>query len=162
MTHTNTRLYGTATAQAWNRLHPRLTRRSAWIDHNGPLPIIEGTMIRLTVEHLPSGGVNKPVWLWCSAADAGPAEVDRYWQMFLRRFDVEHTFRLLKQPWVGPGPSCAALRRPTAGPGWSWPPTPNYAWPARWSPTCATPGNAIPNPPSSPRPASGAGSATSI
>ncbi|MGW1290845.1 transposase [Streptomyces sp. NPDC001118] len=31
-------LYGKATAQAWDRLHPRLTRRAAWIDQDGPLP----------------------------------------------------------------------------------------------------------------------------
>lgn len=35
--------YGTAQAMAWDRLHPRLTTRSAWIDHDGELPIIEGT-----------------------------------------------------------------------------------------------------------------------
>lgn len=64
VTTTNTRLYGRATAQAWDRLHPRLTRRAAWLGHDGPLPIIEGTVIRLVVEKLPSGGVNKPVWLW--------------------------------------------------------------------------------------------------
>lgn len=31
-TVTETRLYGTATARAWHRLHPRLTRRAAWAD----------------------------------------------------------------------------------------------------------------------------------
>ncbi|GGS13122.1 hypothetical protein GCM10010236_79360 [Streptomyces eurythermus] len=64
VTVTGTRLYGKATAQAWDRLHPRLTRRAAWLDHDGPLPVIEGTVIRLVVQKLPSGGVNKPVWLW--------------------------------------------------------------------------------------------------
>ena len=49
-------LHGTATAQAWDRLHPRLTRRAAWAGHEGLLPIIEGTMIRLQVDHLPGGG----------------------------------------------------------------------------------------------------------
>lgn len=39
--------YGTARAMAWNRIHPRLTPRSAWIDHTGELPLIEGTLIRL-------------------------------------------------------------------------------------------------------------------
>nr|BFD87134.1 hypothetical protein StreXyl84_65350 [Streptomyces sp. Xyl84] len=39
-------------------------RRAAWLEHDGPLLIIEGTVIRLVVEKLPSGGVNKPVWLW--------------------------------------------------------------------------------------------------
>ncbi|RYJ22227.1 hypothetical protein CU044_5998 [Streptomyces sp. L-9-10] len=64
VTTTDTRLYGKATAQAWDRRHPRLTRRAAWIDYDGPLPVIEGTAIRLTAEKLPSGGVNNRVWLW--------------------------------------------------------------------------------------------------
>ncbi|GAA1309408.1 NF041680 family putative transposase [Saccharothrix xinjiangensis] len=116
-TGTDTRLYGTATAQAWNRLHPRLTRRNAWIDHTAPLPIIEGTVIRLTVQRLPSGGVNKPVWLWCSDVDADTAEIDRWWRMFLRRFDIEHTFRMLKQTlgWTRP-----RLRDPDAADRWTW------------------------------------------
>jgi hypothetical protein len=45
-------------------------------DHAGELPIIEGTVIRLRVEHLPSGGVNKPVWLWWSGVEATAADVD--------------------------------------------------------------------------------------
>jgi hypothetical protein len=117
VTSTDTRLYGTATAQAWNRLHPRLTSRAAWGGHTGQLPIIEGTVIRLRVEHLPSGGVNKPVWLWCSGVDATPADVDRWWQMFLRRFDIEHTFRLFKQTlgWTRP-----RLCDPEAADRWTW------------------------------------------
>lgn len=47
---TDTRLYGTAWARAWNRLH-----RNAWIDAAKALPVIEGTVIRLEVDHLPSG-----------------------------------------------------------------------------------------------------------
>jgi len=89
VTVTDTRLYGTATARAWDRLHPRLTKRAAWSGHDGPLPIIAGTVIRLNVERLPSGGENKPVWLWWSRTDATPADVDRCWQAFLRRFDIE-------------------------------------------------------------------------
>ncbi|MGP3968305.1 NF041680 family putative transposase [Streptomyces sp. 6N223] len=117
VTVTDTRLYGKAIAQAWDRLHPRLTRRAAWTDYEGPLPIIEGTVIRLTVEKLPSGGVNKPVWLWWSGTGATAADVDRYWQSFLRRFDVEHTFRMLKQTlgWTKP-----RLRSPQAADRWTW------------------------------------------
>ncbi|EFL08843.1 NF041680 family putative transposase [Streptomyces sp. AA4] len=117
VTSTGTRLYGTATAQAWNRLHPRLTSRAAWTGHDGPLPVIEGTVIRLRVERLPSGGVNKPVWLWFSGVDATPAEVDRCWHMFLRRFDIEHTFRLLKQTL---GRTRPRLRNPEAADRWTW------------------------------------------
>jgi hypothetical protein len=32
---TDTRLYGSATARSWNRLHPRLTHRSSWIGQPG-------------------------------------------------------------------------------------------------------------------------------
>jgi hypothetical protein len=88
-TTTDTTRYGTAAAQAWDRLHPRLGRRSAWISHDGPLPVIEGTLIRLQVDHLPGDRSPKPVWLWCSVTGAAPAEVDRLWQAFLRRFDLE-------------------------------------------------------------------------
>ncbi len=117
MTTTHTRLYGSATAQAWDRLHPRLTQRCAWSGHDGPLPIIAGTVIRLQVEHLPSGGAAKPVWLWWSKVDSSESDVDRCWQAFLRRFDIEHTFRLLKQTlgWTTP-----QLRDPEAADRWTW------------------------------------------
>ncbi|TJZ59164.1 transposase [Streptomyces piniterrae] len=117
VTTTDTRLYGRATAQAWDRLHPRLTRRAAWLDHDGPLPIIEGTVIRLAVEKLPSGGVNKPVWLWWSRTEATAQDVDRCWQSFLRRFDIEHMFRLFKQTlgWTKP-----RLRDSAAADRWTW------------------------------------------
>jgi hypothetical protein len=112
-----TRLYRKVTAQAWVRLPPRLTRRAAWLDHDGPLPVIEGTVIRLAVEHLQSGGVNKPVWLWWSRTGATPADVDRCWQAFLRRFDIEHTFRMLKQTlgWTRP-----RLCDSAAADRWTW------------------------------------------
>lgn len=117
MTATETQLYGKATAQAWDRLHPRLIRRAARLDHDGPLPIIEGTVIRLAVEKLPSGGVNKPVWLRWSGTGATEADVDRCWQSFLRRFDIEHTFRLFKQTlgWTKP-----RLRDSEAADRWTW------------------------------------------
>jgi hypothetical protein len=116
-TVTDTRLYGKAAAQAWDRLHPRLTRRAAWLDHDRPLPVIEGTVIRLTVEKLPSGGVNKPLWLWWSKTGATEVDVDRCWQSFLRRFDLEHTFRALKQTlgWTRP-----RFRSPEAADRWTW------------------------------------------
>ncbi|GIJ76238.1 hypothetical protein Xph01_06700 [Micromonospora phaseoli] len=41
VTTTQTTRCGTATATAWDRLHPRLTRRTCWIDHDGDLPIIK-------------------------------------------------------------------------------------------------------------------------
>ncbi|MFE5947969.1 NF041680 family putative transposase [Streptomyces sp. NPDC056480] len=116
-TVTATRLHGTATARAWDRLHPRLTHRSAWTAQLGALPVIEGTVIRLQAEHLPSGATPKPVWLWWPGTDATPAGIDLLWQAFLRRFDIEHTFRLFKQTL---GWTCPKIRTPEAADRWTW------------------------------------------
>ncbi|HEX5402689.1 MAG TPA: transposase [Pseudonocardiaceae bacterium] len=89
-TSTQTTRYGTAEARSWDRLHPTLTRRGTWAGHEGDLPIIEGTVIRLRVDRLPGDGTPKPLWLWFSATAGTAEQVDRLWQMFLRRFDLEH------------------------------------------------------------------------
>lgn len=114
---TAARLYGTAVARAWDRLHPRLTQRSAWTAQLGALPVIEGTVIRSQVEHLPSGATPKPVWLWWSGTDATTVQVNRLWQAFLRRFGIEHTFRLFKQTL---GWTCPRVRTPEAADRWTW------------------------------------------
>jgi hypothetical protein len=36
-----------AVAAVWDRVHPWLTHRAAWLDHDGDLPAIEGALIRL-------------------------------------------------------------------------------------------------------------------
>jgi DDE superfamily endonuclease len=117
ITTTETTRYGTAVAFAWDRLHPRLTHRAAWLEHPGELPILEGTLICLTVDHLPGDRDPKPLWLWSSRTGASPSHVDRLWQAFLRRFDLEHTFRLFKQTlgWTTP-----RLRDPAAADRWTW------------------------------------------
>ncbi len=73
-TTTATSRYGMAVAAAWDRVHPRLTHRAAWLDHDGDLPVIEGTLIRLQVDHLPGDRDPKPVWLWSSRTSATPTE----------------------------------------------------------------------------------------
>ena len=88
-TSTETTRYGTAQATAWSRLHQRLTSRAGWEEHDEKLPVIEGTLIRLQVDHLPGDRSPQPLWLWSSRAGADPAAVDRAWQAFLRRFDIE-------------------------------------------------------------------------
>jgi hypothetical protein len=118
-THTDTTRYGHAWADAWHRMHPRLTRRGAWLGHpeDTDLPIIEGTLIRLQVDRLPGDRTPKPLWLWTSRPDATAAQVDAAWQAYLRRFDLEHTFRFFKQQlgWTTPH-----LRDPAAADRWTW------------------------------------------
>jgi DDE superfamily endonuclease len=100
VTRTETTRYGTAIAQSRDRLHSRLAGRGAWQDHDGELPVIEG-----------------PAWLWSSRTGADTAHVDLLWQAFLRRFDLEHTFRLFKQV---PGWTAAAIRDPAAADRRAW------------------------------------------
>ncbi|RPK56973.1 hypothetical protein EES43_23025 [Streptomyces sp. ADI96-02] len=116
-TVTETERYGSAVATSFDRLHPRLTRRAAWLTHRDELPIIEGTVIRLKVDRLPNGADPKPVWLWWSGTGASETDVDRLWHAFLRRFDLEHTFRMIKQTlgWTRP-----KLRDPEAADRWTW------------------------------------------
>ncbi|MCX5233402.1 NF041680 family putative transposase [Streptomyces sp. NBC_00233] len=117
-TTTDTTHYGKAETTAWNRMHPRLTHRGPWLEHTqDELPVLHGTLIRLMVERLPGNREPKPVWLWCSATSATSADVDRWWQAFLRRFDLEHTFRLMKQTlgWTAP-----KIRRAATADLWTW------------------------------------------
>ena len=57
------------------------------------------------------------MWLWSSRTGASPSDVDRLWQAFLRRFDLEQTFRLFKQTlgWTTP-----KIRDPEAADRWTW------------------------------------------
>jgi hypothetical protein len=114
---TDTTRYGTATAMAWPRLHQQLEHRGSWEDHPGELPVIEGTLIRLAVDHLPGQRDADPVWLWSSRAGTMEEEVNRAWQAFLRRFDIEHMFRFCKQQlgWTRP-----KLRDPAVADRWTW------------------------------------------
>ena len=116
-TSTETTRYGTARASGWGRLHQRLASRAGWEGHDGELPVIEGTLIRLAVGHLPGNRDPDPLWLWSSRAGATAEEINRCWQSFLRRFDLEHTFRFLKQVlgWTRP-----KLRDPAAADRWTW------------------------------------------
>ena len=81
------------------------------------MPVIDGTLIRLQVDHLPGDRNPKPVWLWSSRTKITAAAIDLLWQSFLRRFDLEHTFRLFKQVlgWTAP-----KIRGPAAADRWTW------------------------------------------
>jgi hypothetical protein len=116
-TATATTNYGKAEAQAWDRVHPRLTHRAALLDHEGELPLVDGTLVRLKVEYLSKERDAPPVWLWSSRTSATPDGVDRCWQVYLRRFDLEHTLRFAKQTlgWTTP-----KLRNPEAADRWTW------------------------------------------
>ncbi|MDA1363064.1 hypothetical protein O1R50_25855 [Glycomyces luteolus] len=74
-------------------------------------------MIRIQSERLPHTGTPEPVWLWTSARGIDDELLDSLWSAWLRRFDIEHTFRFLKQTlgWTVP-----QVRDPEAADRWTW------------------------------------------
>ena len=109
--------HGPLAVTAWNRVHQALHRAcGGWEDWPAKthFPVIGGTLIRLACRE---PGCPDPMWLWASAPDAGQDEVRALWQCYLRRFDLEHTFRFLKQQlgWTRP-----LLRDPAAADRWTW------------------------------------------
>jgi hypothetical protein len=109
--------YGNVRVRCFERLHPKLNRQTIWQHHPEPeLPILPDTVIRLDVDRLPSGGSPKPLWLWWSRTGADADLADSAWSCFLRRFDLEHTFRYWKQHL---GWTSVCLRSPAAADRWT-------------------------------------------
>jgi hypothetical protein len=107
--------YGTVTVTAWHGVHPRLLCRGHWSRYSVP-PIVKGSVIRVDVEHLPKlTRVKKTLWLWWSGE--GLPDLDRCWRSYLRRFDIEHTFRFVKSTlgWTTP-----RLATPEQADRWTW------------------------------------------
>ncbi|WP_448643018.1 hypothetical protein [Geodermatophilus sp. URMC 63] len=101
---------------AWAGLHPKLAGRGRWTDYDLP-PIVAGTVIRVQVEHLPGprGRAVKTLWLWWTGP--GTPDLDLCWRAYIRRFDLEHTFRFCKQAlgWTTP-----RIRTPEQADRWTW------------------------------------------
>lgn len=108
--------YGQIQVRAWHGMHPRLNSRGHWAEHDTP-PIVRGTLICVDVEHLPkhTAAEKKALWLWWSGP--GTPDIDLCWRAYLRRFDIEHTFRFIKNTlgWTTP-----ALRTPEQADRWTW------------------------------------------
>lgn len=116
-TQLDTPRYGRAVIAGYCHRHQRLTGRGDWAGHDGAYPIIAGTLLHVTVDHLPGDRAPKPLWLWYSQPVIDTSELGALFFAFCRRFDIEHTFRMLKQTlgWTRP-----RLRTATAGELWTW------------------------------------------
>jgi hypothetical protein len=110
--------YGTVHVTAWHNLHPRLGCRGHWKHFKTP-PIVTGTVVRVEVEHLPKpvARTKKILWLWVATGAGTTGDLDICWRAYLRRFDIEHTFRFVKNTlgWTTP-----AIRTPEQADRWTW------------------------------------------
>lgn len=111
--------YGHVQVTAWHRLHPALYGNSAGgrYKHLPRTPIVEATIIRVHIENPPrrNGATHShTLWLWHVG---GPIDLDTCWRAYLRRFDIEHTFKYLKTHlgWLAP-----TIRTPDQADRWTW------------------------------------------
>ncbi len=111
--------YGSVRVRAWAKLHPKV-HNHARRGTRGPLPIVVGTLILVEVERLPRGeSRRKPrvLWLWWHGPEGTAPDLELIWRSYVRRFDLEHTFRFLKQSmgWTTP-----RVRHPEQADRWTW------------------------------------------
>ncbi len=107
--------YGAVRVRAWADLHPkqqnhpaRGTRRTR--------PVIRGTLVLVEGARLPQRTrAPRMLWLWWQGP--GQPDLDLLWRSYVRRFDLEHTFRFLKQTlgWTAP-----RVRHPEQADRWTW------------------------------------------
>jgi hypothetical protein len=109
--------HGTVRVRAWSDLHPKVQNHQGR-GGRGLLPIVVGTLILVEVERLPRGERRRRprvLWLWWHGE--GELDLDLLWRSYVRRFDLEHTFRFLKQSmgWTTP-----RVRHPDQADRWTW------------------------------------------
>lgn len=96
--------YGEVRVRAWARLHPK-TRRAGERYGSDSAAVVRGTVVLVEVERLPrSERRRKPKKLWLWWHGEGEPDPDLLWRSYVRRFDVEHFVRFLKQSlgWTTP------------------------------------------------------------
>ncbi len=111
--------HGRVRVRAWAKMHPKVQNHEGR-GTRGPLPLVVGTLILVEVERLPRGERRrKPrvLWLWWHGPKGTEPDLDLIWRSYVRRFDLEHTFRFLKQSmgWTTP-----RVRQPEQADRWSW------------------------------------------
>jgi len=111
--------YGAVRVRAFSKMHPKVCAHEAR-GSRGPLPIVVGTLVLVEVERLPGGERRrKPLvlWLWWHGPEGEAPNLELIWRAYVRRFDVEHTFRFLKEAL---GWSTPQVRHPEQADRWTW------------------------------------------
>jgi hypothetical protein len=107
--------YGMVRVRAWAGLHTKPGQSRAR-PLRAPKPVVPGILILVEVSRLP-GRTQKPqvLWLWWHGPDAPDLSV--VWRAYVRRFDLEHTFRFVKQALIWTTPR---VRHPEQADRWTW------------------------------------------
>jgi hypothetical protein len=81
---------------------------------------VVGTLVLVEVERLPRGERRREprvLWLWWAGPEGTEPDLGLLWRAYVRRFDLEHTFRFLKQAL---GWSTPRFRHPEQADRWTW------------------------------------------
>ncbi len=109
--------YGTVRVRSWAKMHPKV---QAHADRGSrrPAPIVVGTLVLVEVQRLPRGERRREprrLWLWWHGEEE--PDLSLLWRAYVRRFDLEHTFRFLKQTF---GWNTPRVRHPEQADRWTW------------------------------------------
>jgi hypothetical protein len=108
--------YGEVRVRAWSGLHPK-TRRIGERYGCERAPVVRGTVVLVEVGKLPRE-TRKPKKLWLWFSGEGEPDLELLWRAYVRRFDLEHTIRFLKQTlgWT----AAPRVRHPEQADRWTW------------------------------------------
>ncbi len=106
---------GRVRVRAWAGLHAKSQNHPARGTRT-TRPLLRGTVVLVEVERLPQKTrAPQQLWLWWHGP--GDPDLDLLWRAYVRRFDLEHTFRFVKQAlnWTVP-----RVRHPEQADRWTW------------------------------------------
>ena len=107
--------YGRVRVRAWAGLHATSQNHPARGTRT-TRPLLRGTVVLVEVERLPQKTrAPQQLWLWWHGP--GDPDLDLLWRAYVRRLDLEHTFRFVKQAlnWTVP-----RVRQPEQADRWTW------------------------------------------
>src|SRR5215212_3990536 len=107
--------YGRVRVRAWAELHAKSQNHPARGSRR-TRPVTRGTVVLVEVERVPQK-TRAPQQLWLWWRGPGTPDLDLLWRAYVRRFDLEHTFRFIKQTlgWTTP-----RVRHPEQADRWTW------------------------------------------
>jgi hypothetical protein len=113
--HADDAQYGHVRVRAWANLHA-IPQNHRFKGSRGPKPLVRGTLILVEVSRLP-GRTQAPQVLWLWWYGSGEPDLAVVWRAYVRRFDLEHTYRFVRQDlnWTTPRP-----RYPEQADRWTW------------------------------------------
>ncbi len=107
--------YGHVRVRAWAGLHAKSQNHPARGSRR-TRPVTRGTVVLVEVERVPQKTrAPQQLWLWWRGPDT--PGLDLLWRAYVRRFDLEHTIRFVKQTlgWTTP-----RVRHPEQADRWTW------------------------------------------